>query len=256
MDYSDFRLDEFLRVSKDVGFPKPDGTTEKVTVKVLSDLAMNAKQEYITAARTKMTMALRDPQSEEYQKKLSSLEASTRQELTSLLLQSFQTELTRQAQDLFRVDFLPLPDDPAAPPTPEEVTENRIRQKEHEDSIYAARAKYVIDGLTRQSEKYDGMSDEALLKEVRAQSSNLFSTLAGMDADNIYTIYAACRVDGKPKWSLDEVRELPERVINKLLAVYQEVDSVDPWELTKSLSERKPVRVGKNSKSRPNEPNG
>ena len=250
MDYQDFRLDEFLRVSKDIDFPTPNGF-EKVTVRVLSDLEQNAKWEYATAVKVSLVTKLRDPETAEYAKYIRPLDISTRADLTKQLLEYWQNEYIRQAQELYPYTFAPLPDDPKE----EEVVENRITQQLLDGEVLNARAKYVVDAVAAYATKAEGLSDALLLSEAKDKSVWLYSAILSLQEERNYKLWRAVVQDGKPKVeSAEAVKELPQRIIAKLIEAYDQVDSIDPWELTKSLSERATDRVDDTQQSETTEP--
>ena len=74
---------------------------------------------------------------------------------------------------------------------------------------------------------------------------NYIATQKRFEADTAITVSMSIETtDGKRRWTADDVRSLPRKVQDALLLKYREVDSIDPWELTKSIKARDAGGVG------------
>jgi len=225
-----FQLDKFLRVYQEVELPDH----EKVIVRVLSDLEMNARGDYAVSEQVRMTQRLKNPESEEYKTKISALEEMSDEQLRDLSARSKYPEYVREASEvLYRIEFYPYPDDA----TDKDKVDTELRQKAHEEDVYGKRVRHITDRDKAYREKIESLSRESLLKMAQEQAAQLHILTASINAETYFTISRAFEtVDRKQRWTIDQVKELPSKVIDGLIRFYKEVDSIDPWELTKSVS--------------------
>lgn len=230
-----FRLDEFFRVMDEVDLPAspayPKG--ERAMVRVLSDVEIQSRSEYVISEQLKVSDQLRDANSAFYILKIAPLDAASDEVLIETLAEVYRVNLMRDSGEMFRLDFYPYPDKA----TPEEKIETLRRQEIHEREVYAARLKYVADGERAYREKLAGLNHDILLVNAKTAASQVYIFKAQVDAELWFTIaHAYSTLDGKQRWTLEQVKNLPGRVLNLLIKKYREVDAVDPWELTKSLA--------------------
>jgi hypothetical protein len=230
--FDDFHLDEFLRVYKDFDLPSNTGK-QTVRVRVLSDLELNARRDYALAESSRITYLLKDTASDLYRTKIGPLEDAAQESLIDILADARRTEFAREALDVYRLNFFPNPDNP----TEEELIGVRLKQQAHEQEVFAARAKYVIENERAFREKMAGYSLDILLKETQARAVYVYAASVANDASTYYTVWCSTYVGKKKRWaSAEEVKQLPPPIIDYLYAAYQEVDAIDPWALTKSES--------------------
>lgn len=221
-------LDDFYRVCNDTALP--DG--KKVYVRTLSDTEIQARGEYSIAQQLIIHDQLRDTESALYRLKVLPLLASSDEDIIESLAEIRRADLVQEATEQFPLDFFPYPDNP----TEEEKLETVQRQRAHEESVYAARAKYVIDNDRVYREKLATLSHDILLNSIKNISTRVFVIRAQIEAEVHFTIATAFNnLDGTPLWSVDQVKNFSGNVINRLMQEYREVDKIDPWELTKSL---------------------
>ena len=133
-----FRLDQFFRVCDD-DVKMPDG--KSITMRVLSDIEMNGRQSYSLAKMTEVTKELRNPESDLHQQKIAPLSEVPRESLIETIVQSRRWELIREANELFRYDILPYPENA----TDLEKIEVENAQAKHEANVAKTRLKYVVD---------------------------------------------------------------------------------------------------------------
>ena len=239
---TDLRLDDFLRVCKD-NVALPNG--ELVTVRVLSDLELNAKRDYALAESVRVTEQLKNPESELYKMKIGPLVDAGKDALVSILVDARRIELAREANDVYRMNFFPFPDNA----TEQERVDIMLKQKQHEQEVYQQRAQHIIEGEKAYREQISELPFETIVKETQARAIQVYSVSVSSDADLYYAIWCATETkDGKKRWESPEViANLPMKVINFLRDVYREVDAIDPWALTKSESEGTTAGVGENT---------
>ena len=234
---ADLRLDDFLRVSKDVDLPNG----EIVTVRVLSDLELNARRDYALSESIRITEQLKNPDSELYKTKIAPLVDAGAQSLIDVLAEARRMELAREAMDVYRMDFFPYPENA----TEQEQVDARMKQAEHEKEVRTLRTEYIIKGEAAYRLRMEELPFEALVKETQSRAVQVYSSSVANDAEIYYTVWCATEVGSHKKWHApEEIKQLPAKVINFLYAAYREVDASDPWALTKSESAGEPAGVG------------
>lgn len=234
----DLRLDEFMRVSTDIDLP--DKT--KATMRVLSDIEMNARRDYTLEASIRIAEQLKNPETELYWLKIRPVEDFTLDSLLGIVSEDRVQELIREAKDVYRVDFFPEPERAAD----KELVENRVAQGKHEKEVAEAQAKHVLTGLTAYRQKFTELPRETQVKEVQARAVWVYAASSAQDAEVYYTLWCAIERDGTKVWkSPEDVMKLDRRIITKLYQQYKGLDSIDPWEITKSISKGSSDRMGK-----------
>ena len=232
-----FDIDKFFRVSTTTELP--DGT--RVSVRCLSDIELKARDTHSLSHVARMTEALKDPNSEDYRNKIQALDNATDASLVETLVMSWRDEWAREARDLLRVDFFPYPENA----TDLERVDVDRRQREHEQSVFTERAKYMINREMKFRETASGWDRDVLLRNIKQRAIGLYALDEGLQEQVYWTVWRSVELDGKTYWdSVDEVRQLTKTVIDRLTSVYREVDAQDPWALTKSESTRGFVGMG------------
>ena len=162
-----FRLDEFLRVSQEVELP----SGEKVILRVLSDLEMNARRDYALNEALRVSDELKNTESDLYKTKILPLQDAALDSLIELMAQGRLHELDREARDRYKLDFIPTPDDP----TLEEEIKTERKQTEVEMQVYKDRAQYIINGINDYRKKVAELPRETMLKELHARAIQAYS---------------------------------------------------------------------------------
>ena len=234
----DIRLDDFMRVCTDIELP--DG--KPATMRVLSDIELNARRDYALEVSVRITEQLKDPNSELHRLKIKPVEDFTLDSLLGIVSEDKVSELVREAKDVFRVDFFPEPEKPSE----KEVIETRSNQAKHEREIAEAQSKHVLTGLQTYRDKFIALDRATQVKEVQARAVWVYAASSAQDAEVYYTVWCAVERDGGKVWkSPEDVQKLDRRIIDRLYKEYKELDAIDPWALTKSQSERTPDRLDK-----------
>jgi len=224
-----FRLDQFFRVCDD-DVKMPDG--KSITMRVLSDIEMNGRQSYSLAKMTEVTKELRSPESDLYQQKIAPLAEASRDSLVDTVVQSRRWELIREANELFRYDILPYPENA----TELEKIEVETNQDKHETNVAETRLKYVVDNEKAFRDRLESLDLDVLIKTAQERAIQSYAISSGIDAETYYTLWCACEVADKHYFaSPDSVAKLNPKVITFLAKTYKGLDSIDPWELTKSV---------------------
>lgn len=228
-----------MRVCQD-DVPLPNG--DKVTLRILSELEANARRDYGIAEAMRVSELLKNPESELYKVKVLPLKDASVESIINLLAQGRLDELVREANDLYRMDFIPPRDNASL----QEDIETIQNQKRREDEVYAARAKHLLDGIASYKKTVSDLPREQLNREIEARAQQVYPAVYAKDAELYYTIWCATEVDGKKYFkNPSEVVNLPGSMVTYLSQAYAKVDAVDPWEVTKSLAEGDVGGVGK-----------
>ena len=232
-----FSIDKFFRVSQETKLPDEMW----VTVRVLSDIELKARESHSLGVVARMTEALKDPATIEYQNKIVPLNEATDTSIIDTLTASWKEEWVREAGEAIRVNFYPYPENA----TDAEKVDVDKRQKEHEVTVFGERLKYIMAREKQFRDKAESWTREVLVANVRQRAITLYAMDAGLQEQIYWTIWRSVEKDGKPYWkSVDEVKQLPSFVIDRLMMSYREVDAQDPWALTKSQSARDTDGVG------------
>jgi hypothetical protein len=232
-----FDIDKFFRVSTPETLPNGD----VVNVRCLSDMELKARDSHGLSQVATMSEALKNPESAEYKEKMLPLDNATDASLIDTLVTSWREEWFRETRELHRVQFFPYPDNA----TDQERIDTDHKQKEHELTVYTARAKYVLDREGQFRKNASEWDRTILLRETKQRSIMLYALDVGLQEQIYWTVWKSVEKDGKPYWeSLNDVKQLSKFAIDRLMALYREVDAQDPWALTKSKSARNDDGVG------------
>lgn len=224
-------LDEFFRVNTEVELPARKGKKEKIIVRTLSDVEMQARSDYALSEQARVYAETQNPESDIYKANIAPLEQASDEILINAMADILRVDSIREANELFRIDFYPYPDNA----TDEEKRETLDRQKKHEEDIYGQRLRLVASREESARKHWADLSHDVLLKNARAAVTRLYPFKASVEAELYFTISRACEtLDGNPKWTIEQVKKLSGKMVDSLMAKYREVDAIDPWELTKS----------------------
>lgn len=219
-----------MRVCKD-DVPLPDG--RKITVRTLSETETNGRHDYAVAEAVRISIDVKNPESTLYKNKIAPLLDAPLATITDMLARARAQELVREALDLYPMDFVVTPDDA----TLAEDIETVQKQKAVEDTVYQFRIDHLTNGLKTYREAISGLSKEVLSREIELRAQQVYTASFSEDAAMYYTVWCSTEIGTKRVWSTPaEVQNLPPALVTYLYKQYQEVDVVDPWEVTKSLS--------------------
>lgn len=240
-----FRLDQFMRVCLD-DVALPDG--RKITIRTLSELENNARHDYGVAEAMRVSEALKNHESDLYKVKILPLYDATLESIQNLVSQGRVMELVREANDLYPMDFVPIPDSPTLA---EEVSAAEGQMKVESDT-YTARAKHILNGVNSYKDKLAELPKDALMREIELRAQQVYSSSYQRDAEMYYTVWCSTEIGGKRVWkNPEEVQNLPGQLVTFLYDKYTEVDAVDPWEVTKSVPKGNVGGVGENRSDQP-----
>jgi hypothetical protein len=225
-----FRLDQFMRVCKD-NVLLPDG--REVTVRTLSETETNGRHDYAVAEAVRISVDVKNPESTLYKNKIAPLLDAPVEAIADLLSRARAQELVREAMDLYPMDFVVAPENA----TLSEDIETVQRQKSVEDTVYQFRIDHLTNGLKTYREAISKLSKETLSREIELRAQQVYTAAFSEDASMYYTVWCSTEIGNKRVWSTPaEVQNLPPALVTYLYKQYREVDAVDPWEVTKSLS--------------------
>lgn len=236
---SRFRMDQFLRVSKD--FTLPDGTV--LDIRVLSDIDLEAVQTESIGASVNIAKELRDPESELYRQRITSLDTATRDTWENMLLTANAARYAREARETFPVDFFDYPENA----TLMQKVDTEEDQVQGELTVFQARQSYLEGRAVALRKKIAEWDDETLLRNARGMAVELYVNEEARLQEIYVRLYYACIVhETQEKYftDVDHVRLFTDWVLSKLDAEYKEVSDIDPWSLTKSESEGEAIWLG------------
>ena len=226
-------LDRLYRARKAVALP--DNST--VLVRALSDAERRQIQTDSLAASMRFDRALKDHNSNEYLCYVYPLESATRDELIEALAQWRRSELMLAAQREFKDEYLPFPDDA----TLEEMKAVVLQREESEARIKASREAFIEKQIVDERIRLSDKPEDALRVSALKYRAQYVSALEAYAENVRRCVYYSCeKTDGGRAYTFEEVCNLETSVLNKLYTEHKEVDSLDPWEITKMGDGRKP----------------
>lgn len=231
-DVAKFRLDDLYNTEATVTMP--DGS--EVLVRTLTEAEVSVRDLAATRASKDADDVLRDEESEENDELIKPLADLNRTELEAVIMGFAMVALRRDVQEEYPYRYIPFPEDAT-----EDEKEDTLRQRdEHEARVRQNRSEELSRRMTARRDELQELDDEqlhdrAVKAMVRAQKLN-----ARIEEFNVQTLCMACRNEkGEPFFKEDVVRRhgkrdgLNDAVYRKLLGVYAEVDTADPWGLQK-----------------------
>lgn len=208
--------------------------TIPVWYRTLSDVEVQAREQYALLARAKLAKALRDPESDDALRREQYLVDATAGDLYQLLADRRRQELQREAAEHIQGDLIPLPDQA----TPEEILEVWEAREAQAKRLQKERDAFVQQGL---AEQHAETPREDLVKHARRAYDELQVTGAHSVAWNRYTLYAGLYKDAacQKRYFLtpEMVGELSLEARNLLLANYfRELGQISSLDLQYFLS--------------------
>ena len=204
-----------------------------ITIRALSDLDVRERDRIALEASRVEADELRDEGSEKHGELIAPLLEISDDEMRAAIVAFQGRQFWRDIEAELTYEYIPFPDDA----TLEERQEVLRKREAHEEQVRKERATVIAKRIAALDEKVQNWTTEVLQREVQRRSVAAHSMAKYADVWNYVTLVLACFKDGKPlfeKW--DDVPEMSSRVVEKLFAVYREVDSVDVWELEKNFS--------------------
>ena len=231
---ADFRLDDLYNVFATVELPGDD----KVIVRVLTKTETEIRDEATIAAYKKAEDDLRGDE-EYFGKLVTPLKDEADKETLIGIIVAMQTySLGLAAIKKYPLRFLPYPDDA----TPEEMAEVMRKQDEHEEMVASRRQDEVDKRKAQLEEKLQERDKEKLVEQAINALVTSKGELARQEEYQVQTVYMSARrgdTKGEPYWDLEVVRAhgteggIGEKVYDRVLSTYFQLDAVDPWDLQK-----------------------
>lgn len=209
----------------------------KVTIRVLSDLDVQRRDEYALLHMARRRRELDDTSSEAYELFLSQIQTEPEDQLRALLLREKEWQLRREASLLFQPSLIPFPDDATDDEKMEVVNQREMETVEIAKKI----EEYVAAPLTKYKDEIAEYSRERLIDDSKISQVNAQIRLYHYRAFQDYTVYASTYDDDnctrKRFKSPDEVAELHPDIRFGLISFYfNKVDTVQPIDLKRFLS--------------------
>lgn len=232
MDEVSFRLDDLYNTEADITLP--DG--QVITVRTMTDAEVNVRELASLEVSSVIEERLSDKGDPEYLSLIAPLEHLDPPDLIAVIM----AVKTRYIEDRVRAEFpfryIPFPDDA----TDEEKRDVLTRRRESEAKVQQRRSEVQSERGAKERADLEELDHD----ELRARATNaLVSTemfTARLTEYYAQTIFMACvDEDGSPTFDLEAVRKhgtrggLNEKVFQRLMSVYNEIDDVDPWILEK-----------------------
>ena len=227
-----FTLDELYNTEARVTLPND----KVVTVRTLTDAEVNMRDLASLEASSRKEEELSDKTGEQYLSMIEPLERLDPPDLIAIIMAVRERLVDERVRSEYPFRYIPFPDEA----TEDERREVLTKRREHEERVRQRRSEEKSRRLTEEREELESLSEEELLGRA---TNNLVRTemfTAQMAEFYAQTLHLACRDDGdKPVFDLGVIRRhgrkdgLNEMVFSRLLEVYGEIDTTDPWELEK-----------------------
>lgn len=231
-------LDRLFRPYKP--FPIAD---RKLTIRALSDPEQNGRSMYATNRGRRLEKSLKNPESELYQYRVIVLETMAVEELLIVLQQNRTNDVRRVVEKEHKLEFRPVPDE-ATDEEKREVYDLREEDERKHQELISGLIKDAVDVYT---ERY--LKDKSQIELFEMARNQLVEALVLEDANMAYCHYTLyCAVmdeDGKPYFSAPEdAARMPTDIIFAMYAVAQEVNGINPLQLSGLLSTASPAVSG------------
>lgn len=225
MDGSYF-LDRLWRPCKDRELP--GGIT--VVIRALSDYEIRARNRQSLEASITASESLKDKASSDYKTHISPLGDASDDDLKSIILSARRQEARQELDRQIQPKYLPIPDG-ASDDEEKEVLKNRESEIE---KVKSERETKEIALMKKYVDELDSKDHETLVKEASQKIIKLVSDAAYSEEYVYGTVLASTEDrDGKQFFSSkDEVRKLPNQVLEILMKDFREVNDLDPLKLS------------------------
>lgn len=160
-------------------------------IRALSELEVQARNNYAAMQRAKLRRALQDNQSADYLSMVDWLDGAEDEQLRSVILFQLSGVYAREAAETIQPEIIPIPDGADAAEQ-DEVAGSRKNELER---VNTARQKQVDDRLAALNKELEAQPNEVLLKRARKSvvESNLFNRW--VFAFESYTLHCAVYTD-------------------------------------------------------------
>lgn len=226
-----FKLDDLYNTEAEVVLP--DG--KAITVRTLTDAEILVRELEAIKAASAVEVIMRDKDSQEYKDLIEPLQQLDGESMIAIIVAVAETTMREEVQRAYPFRYIPFPDDA----TEEEKRDVMVRREEHEARMRQERSAELSKRLAARREELRELDEEALKK--RTETALIGTEAFSRRIDEFYcqTVYMSSRLNGKPVFTLEAVRNhgksngLNETVFKKILEVYGQCDTADPWVLQK-----------------------
>lgn len=227
------RLDALFRATAEIDLPGG----QKGLVRALSDVEEQERHRYALLKSNEVEKELRDKTSLEYQIAIAPLEEiENPQPLIAVILEARRLDIEREARLLFDYQFIPMPDE-----SDDKEERDVLRQREEADAnTRQQRLDHIKARLTEVREKMEAQSMDTLRQMAINLAVLVRARRVMLQALRWYSVYTAVfrqSENGELErlfQSADEVSQTPTLVIDRLFEEVSQVNTVDPWEVSKN----------------------
>lgn len=225
-------IKDLLKYKTDIGLTNKHGEVIKtVWVRLIGDEDLNKAARLARIASTKMRLALRNPESEEYQDQIAPVAELDRTSLEAIVVGSLQNQFTSEAYVKINREELPKMEDFAVEPDAPQLEEQEEldkatlqQQEEYEKKI----EEYIQDRVAGLRGELSEMTLEQVIEKARFEMSNILPLQTFFDELNMQKLLRGTYDDKLCKvlsFSLiDDVRDTDETLRMQLLAKYNELE--------------------------------
>lgn len=234
----DIRLDRMLRAYTKVG---------DITVRALSDLDVRERDRIALEASREEADTLRDEKSDKHNTLIAPMLDLDDDEMRTAIVAFQGRQYWQDIENELPFEYVPFPDEA----TLEERQEVLGKREAHEEEVREQRSAVIAKKIAAFNEKVQNWTTEVLRSEMQRRAIQSHSLAKYVDVHQYATLFLACFRDGNPLFEAwEDVPKMSSRAVDQLFAAYQQVDSVDPWELEKNVLTG-PIQAGSEQESSP-----
>jgi len=243
-------IDRLFRAMTEVVMPNDD----VVFVRALSDSERKSRSMSALAAAVRLEDKLLDESSEEYAVHILSLKRAERDELLSICEQWAITDAWQAAYKEVKDELIPFPDDAT-----DEEKKAVIRKREKSEArTKEKREKLVEERVAKYRGEANKKEDEELRKEAITRRRMITAMIESQNEDYYVTVFLSTHKKVGDKFikyfeSLYEVKQLDATVMARLYDTQKEVDSLDPWAISKFRARRESTGLVGSGEAQPDE---
>ena len=226
-----FKLDDLYNTEAEVTLPDD----KVIQVRTLTEAEANVRELEAIKAASAVEAEMKDEATQKHKDLIEPLQQLTHDGRVAVTMSVAELTMREEVARDKPFRYIPFPDDA----TEEEKRDVMLRRDEHEAKVRQDRSEELSRRLTRRREELQELEDGVLLERSRAALVGTEAFNKRIDEFYSQTVYMSARHNGKPAFKLEAVRNhgkgdgLNEKVYRRLLEVYGEIDSVDPWVLQK-----------------------
>jgi hypothetical protein len=226
-----FKLDDLYNTEAEVALP--DGKV--ILVRTLTDAEVNHRELEAIKAASVVEAEFEDETSQRYKDLIEPLQRLDHDGLVAIIMAVQEVVIREEVvrENPFR--YVPFPDDA----TEDEKRDVMRRREEQEAQVRQRRSEEISRRLSARREEMQILEDDDLMKRAKRALVNTEAFNRRIEEFYTQTVYQSTWLDSKHPFKLEAVRGhgkrdgLNEKVFRKILEVYGEIDTADPWVLQK-----------------------